>query len=82
VLGGRGDTLKSVANRCVEFSLLPRRANLTGTSYGFQKVYNSLDILAWNHAYAYSYSEPQAMLIIAPGYIRFTISLDEKGKHM
>jgi len=33
VLGGRGNTLKSVAN-----------------SYGFQKVYNPLDILAWNHA--------------------------------
>ncbi|KAF9787753.1 HAD hydrolase [Thelephora terrestris] len=33
VLGGRGNTLKSVAH-----------------SYGFRKVYNPLDILAWNHA--------------------------------
>ena len=64
MLGGRGDTLKSVANRYVEFSLLPQKAELTRTSYGFRKVYNSLDILAWNHAYAYLYGEPQAMLII------------------
>lgn len=65
VLGGRGNTLKSVANRCVGLDFSPQGGRLTRVSYGFQKVYNPLDILAWNHALASFYKNHKATLTIA-----------------
>ena len=52
VLGGHLDTVRQVANRYVIVTLAPRYLKLILhiLSYGYQKAYTTLDVLAWNPA--------------------------------